>query len=235
MVKLLTITWSYENSYNIENTFLYRSFIKQNDKEHFLHIHYNRNEYLELEQEFKLRFDYQYEYILYKLFLTKEKIKFFDTDCFIVADANDVVCLGNVQSLEIPDSVLVSSEINRYPSSMGDWGGLEYSSEEIKNLHFLNSGLFITSKKNYIDFLDSLINNVLSKNLKSFGGDQGIFIFHYLSKNLPQIVLDKEYRLFFNTYSRDHNDYIGYKFPIFLHDNGWNWGSPRFIQKFNLV
>ena len=118
---------------------------------------------------------------------------------------------------------------------MGDWGGLEYSSEEIKNLHFLNSGLFITSKKNYIDFLDSLINNVLSKNLKSFGGDQGIFIFHYLSKNLPQIVLDKEYRLFFNTYSRDHNDYIGYKFPIFLHDNGWNWGSPRFIQKFNLV
>jgi hypothetical protein len=235
MVKLLTITWSYEDLYDIQNTFLYKSFIKNNPISNFIHIHYNRNNYLELENEFKNKYDFQYEYLLYKLFLTKDKIKDIDTDYIIFADANDTVCLGDINTIELPNSILVSSEINQYPSSMGDWGGLEYSDNERVNRYFLNSGLFIASKQNYINLLDSVIEKIFSKNLKSFGGDQGIFIYHYLSNHQPKIILDKEYKLFFNTYSRNHEDFINYKLPMFIHDNGWNWGSPKFIEKFNLI
>ena len=118
---------------------------------------------------------------------------------------------------------------------MGDWGGLEYTYDEQNNKHFLNSGLFASTKQNYITLLNSVVENIFPKNLKSFGGDQGIYIYQYLSKNEPKIVLDKSSNLFFNTFSRDYNDYNNYKFPLFVHDNGWNWGSPRFIEKFNLI
>jgi hypothetical protein len=235
MVKLITITWSYDNDYNIENTFLYKSFIKNNPLTNFIHIHYNRNNYIDLENEFKNKYDFQYEYLLYKLYLTREKIQDINTDYLIFADANDTVCLGDINTLSLPDKILVSSEINQYPSSMGDWGGLEYSNDERINKHFLNSGLFITSKQNYINLLDNIVSNILDKNLKSFGGDQGVFIYHYLSKHQPEIILDKEYKIFFNTFNRHYENYIGYEFPMFVHDNGWNWGSPRFIEKFNLI
>jgi hypothetical protein len=235
MVKLITTTWSYEDSYDIKNTFLYKSFIKNNPPSNFIHIHYNRNNYIELENEFIAKYDYQYEYLLYKIFLTKDKIKDIDADYLIFSDTSDVVCLGDINTIEPPNSILMSSEINQYPSSMGDWGGLEYSSDEILNRHFLNSGLYITSKQNYIDLLNSIIENIFPKNLKSFKGDQGVFIYHYLSKYQPEIILDKENKLFFSTFSKDHNNFLNYKFPMFVHDNGWDWGSPRFIEKFNLI
>lgn len=235
MIKLLTTTWSNSDDYNIKDTFLYKSFIKNNPEQNFIHIHYNRDNYKDLEQTFSSRYGYQYEYILYKIFLTKEYIQNIDTDYLIFADANDTVCLGDINALPLPDKVLVSSEINQYPSSMGDWGGLDYSYDEKLNQHFLNSGLFMASKENYINFLNSVINNTLNKHLKSFGGDQGVFIHHYLSKQQPEIVLDKEYKVFFNTFNRHYDNFINYEFPMFVHDNGWNWGSPKFIEKFNLV
>lgn len=235
MVKLLTITWSNNDDYNIKDTFLYKSFIKNNPEQNLIHIHYNRDNYKDLEQTFSSRYGYQFEYILYKIFLTKEQIHNINSDYFIFADANDTVCLGDINTLPLPDKVLVSSEINQYPSSMGDWGGLDYSSDEKLNKHFLNSGLFMASKENYINFLNSIINNTLTKHLKSFGGDQGVFIHHYLSKQQPEIILDKEYKVFFNTFNRHHDGFSNYKFPMFVHDNGWNWGSPKFIEKFNLV
>jgi len=235
MTKLITITWSDSDDYNIKDTFLYRSFIKNNPIQYFVHIHYNRNNYKDLEQIFSSNYGFQYESILYKIFLTKEKLQNIEADYLIFADANDVVCLGDINTLPSPDKILVSSEINQYPSSMGDWGGLEYSDNERSNKHFLNSGLFMASKENYINLLSNITNNVLNNHLKSFGGDQGAFIYHYLSKHQPEIVLDKEYKVFFNTYNRHHEDYIGYNFPMFVHDNGWNWGSPRFIEKFNLI
>lgn len=235
MNKLLSITWSYDDYYDVENTFLYKSFIKDNPLENFIHIHYNRNQYNELEKEFESKYGFQYEYILYKIYLTKNHINNIEADYIIFADISDVVCLGDINNIDLPDKILFSSEINRYPWSMGDWGGLEYSDNEIQNKYFLNAGLFIASKQHYIDLLNSVIENILPTNLKSLGGDQGVFIYHYLSKHQPEIILDKEYKLFFNTYSRDHNDFINYKFPILLHDNGWDYGSPRFIKKFNLV
>lgn len=235
MIKLLTITWSNEDVFDIKDTFLYKSFIKNNSEDQFIHIHYNRNNYLSLEKEFEDKYGFQYEYILYKLFLTKDKIKSIDSDYFIFADATDTVCLSSIDNITTSDKIIVSSEINQYPSSMGDWGTKDYSDEDRNNKKFLNSGLFITNKENYIAFLENAIDNILVKNLKSFGGDQGVFVYHYLNNLSPEIVLDKEYIIFFNTFNRNYEQYINYTFPTFVHDNGWNWGSPRFIEKFKLI
>lgn len=235
MKKVITVTWSYEDVFCLKNTFLYRSFIKNNDESNLIHIHYNRNNFKQLEEEYKEKYGYQYEFLLYKIFLTKDKLKGIDAEYLIFCDANDTVCLGDINTMPSPENVIFSTEINQYPSSMGEWGGLEYSEEERTNRHFLNAGLFIASKNKYIELLESVIKNIFSKNIKSFGGDQGVFIFHYLSKSLPEISIDKESKLFFCSFSRDHNNYLNYKFPIFLHDNGWDWGSPRFIEKFRLV
>jgi hypothetical protein len=236
MIKLLTVTWSYEDNFDIKDSFLYKSFIQQNEEGNLAHIHYNRNSYIELEKEFRERFGYQYEYILYKIFLTKEKLQEILCDYIIFADANDVVCLENIQSITPPDNfILFSSEANQWPPSRGDWGGIDYSEDAYKNLEYLNAGIFISSKQNYLMLLNNVISNVLSKNLKSFGGDQGIFTHHYLTKSIPEIRIDTQFSLFLSTFSRNHENFINKKFPLFVHDNGWNYGSPRFIEKFNLL
>jgi hypothetical protein len=233
MIKLITVTWSYDDSFDIKNTFLYKSFLKENNEKDLIHFHYNRNNYKNLEDEFYKKYDYQYEYLIYKIFLMKDKLYNIDTDYIIFSDATDVICLGDIKSILPPENVLFSTEINKYPSNMRNWG-VDYPQEEQKNKRFLNSGLFISSKENYIKLLDNVITNIFPKNLKTFGGDQGIFIYHYLSKMLPKIELDIESKLFLSTFDRNPNDFLNHKFPIFIHDNGWNWGSPRFITRFNL-
>ena len=233
--KILTVTWSYEDNFKIEDTFLYKSFIKNNNPNDLIHFHYNRNNFKELELNFQADYQTQYEFLLYKIFLTKDKIKNINADNIIFCDANDTVCLGDISKITQPEKIIFSTEINQYPSSMGDWGGLDYCDYDKKERLFLNAGLFIATKNNYIQLLESVISNILSKKLKSFGGDQGVFIFHYLSKSIPEIVLDKESKLFFCSFSRNYNEFTQYKFPMFVHDNGWNWGSPRFIERFNLI
>jgi len=235
VVKLVTITWSYSNNYDIENTFLYKSFIKNNSLSNFIHIHYDRNNYASLEYDFYSKYDYQFEYILYKLYLTRDKIESLDADYFVFADANDVVCLGDINTLPLVDEILVSSEINQYPIVHMNFNNLDYTNDEKENKHFLNSGVFLTSKSNYIKLLDNIKNNILKNHLKSFYGDQGVLVYHYLSNHTPKIMLDKESKIFLNTYNRKHEDYIGYNFPMFVHDNGWRYDSPKFIEKFNLV
>lgn len=235
MIKILTITWSYDDFFDIKKTFLYQSMIKNNSPSNFLHIHYNRNNYSELEKIFNNNFGFQYEYILYKIYLTKNKIQDFNCEYIIFCDANDTVCLGNINNIIPKNNILFSSEINQYPSSLGDFEGLNYSIEDQKNKKFLNSGLFFCSTKQYYELLDSVITNILNKNIKSFGGDQGVYTYHYLSYKEPRIILDSDCELFFCSFSKHYENFINYKFPIFVHDNGWNWGSPRFIEKFNLV
>jgi len=236
MVKLITATWSFEKQFNISTTPLYKSFIKHNDKNKLFHIHFDRNNYKQLELEFTNRFDTQSEYILYKIFLLKDIIKTINSDYIIFCDANDVVCLGNIDDvIKTDDYALMSAEANEWPSSRGDFGGLEYTAVELKNKQFLNSGLLLANKQIYFDLLNSMIDNILPTNIKSFGGDQGVFTYHYLAKNTPAIVLDKQNMLFLSTFSRHAEDFQNYKFPMFVHDNGWNWGSPRFIEKFELI
>jgi hypothetical protein len=235
MVKTLTVTWNYSTTFNLQDTFLYRSFIKKNPESNLIHLHYNRNDFQKLETEFENRFGYQYEYLLYKIFLTRSKLDDLDFSNVVFVDANDVVCLGDIQLIPKLDYILFSAENNQYPSSMGDWGGLEYSKDECIRKRFLNAGLFTCTKENYIALLDQVIKNILSKNLKTLGGDQGAFIFYYLSNFDPKIILDKENKYFLSTFMLDYNKYNSTHFPLFIHDNGWNWGSPRFIEKFNLV
>lgn len=236
MVKLITVTWSFDKNFPIENSFLYRTFTKHNTLENFVHVHYDRNEYTSLEQEFSERFGYQYEYILYKIYLTRKIIESIESDVIIFADANDVVCRGNIQTILPPDNyILFSAEANQWPSSRGDWGGLDYSYEARQKSEYLNAGVFVTTKQMYIQLLDTVITQIFPTNLKSFGGDQGIFTYHYLSNFTPSIQLDTEFSTVISTFSRSYESFIDKQLPMFVHDNGWGHGSPRFIQKFNLL
>jgi hypothetical protein len=231
MVKLVTVTWSFDDERDIRDTFLYESFIKKNDQRNLYHVHFNRNNYKELEVEFSSRFGKQHDYILYKIFLLRDMIQNIDSEYIIFCDANDTVCLGDITQINpIQDYVLLSAEANKWPPTLG----IEYSANDIENKHFLNSGLIFSSKILYLELLNSMIDKILPMNKNSFGGDQGVFAYHYLTKSNPTIVLDKENTLFLSTFSRDFKQFVDYEFPMFVHDNGWNWGSPRFIEKFKL-
>jgi GR25 family glycosyltransferase involved in LPS biosynthesis len=234
-MKLITITWNYEDSYDISDTFLYKSFIKNNNPDNLIQIHFNRNNYKDLEDQFSEKYGFQYEYILYKVYLLMDRIKNVSADYIIMADAFDTVCLDDINTITPNNYILFSSEANIYPYSKGDWGVSDYSEENINSKNFLNSGLIMAPKGDYINLLYNAIHNILTHNLKSFGGDQGIFTYHYLNKSTPIIHLDKNCNLFLSTYLRDHNSFVKDKLPIFVHDNGWNYGSPRFIEKFNLI
>jgi hypothetical protein len=248
MIKVLSITWSYESDYDYTNTFLYRSFVRHNDKNNFINIHFNRNLYLDLEKQFKDRFGYQYEYILYKIFLLKLKLKEINSKYIIYADTTDVACLGSIEDLYTKESkflnnIIFSSEIHQYPSETL-WN--TYPEENKKAQTFLNSGLFVTSVSHIETLIAKCIDQILPLEYKNFGGDQGIYTYSYIHQNLNKnIVLDQNSEFFLSTYLRSVNcfDYNNNRIidknnnntPLFIHDNGWNYGSPKFIEKFNLI
>ena len=78
-MKLLSITWNYTDESNYKDSLLYKSFIKNNDDKDFINIHFNRNEYSELEKDFENNYGYQFEFILYKIFLLKSTIPRFSS------------------------------------------------------------------------------------------------------------------------------------------------------------
>ena len=236
-MKILTTTWSYEDKFDITSTTLWKSFIKNNKADDFIHIHYNRKQFDKLEQEFKQRFDYQYEYILYKIFLMKDFVKNNVHDDIIFCDATDTACLYCIDNIKSPENCITfSREISQYPSSLGDWGDeAQWQQNQINNKIFLNAGLFVSSTENYIKLLDSVIDNILVKDLKSFGGDQGVYTYHYLLKNTPEIILDENNNIFLSTFNRDIAHFKKEELPCFIHDNGYDYGSPRFIENFNLI
>jgi len=233
-MKILSITWSYEDRIDLSNSSLYKSFIKNNSPENFINIHFNRNNFKTLEEEFHRRFDYQYEFILYRIFLSLDKFKFLDDDYYVISDTNDVVCLGNINDINSPDNILFSSEAHRYPWNCPDWT-VNYSENDNKMRHYLNGGLSVGKRDWYISLFKSIIKNILPLNLKTFGGDQGVYTYHYLSNHGPKIILDKNNELFLCTYSRSYDGFSKSNFPMFVHDNGWNYGSPKFIEKFELL
>ena len=60
------------------------------------------------------------------------------------------------------------------------------------------------------------------------------------------IMLDNKSEYFLSTYNRSQNTYckennqqliniLDNTSPSFIHDNGWNYGSPKFIEKFSLL
>lgn len=236
-MKILTTTWSYDKDFDIKSTTLWQSFIKNNDPKNLIHVHFNRNTFLSLEKDFEQRFDFQYEYILYKIFLLRDFIKNNIDDDIIFCDANDTACLKCIDNIKPnKDSIMFSREINQYPSSLGDWGNnAQWNIKQINDKEFLNAGLFISTSTNYIKLLTSVIDNILTKDLKSFGGDQGIYTYHYLVSNTPKIVLDTDSRLFLTTFNRNIEHFKKEELPCFIHDNGFDYGSPQFIKNFNLI
>jgi hypothetical protein len=250
MIKLLLVTWSYDDHYDLKNTFIYKSFIANNSESLIQHIHFNRNNYQKLEQEFNSKFGFQYEFILYKIFLLRDKLNDINTEYVIYSDTTDVVCLSDIQQIKFENSskVLFSSEFHRYPneSTLSNWEPInQYTQSDIINRNFLNSGLYIGKTEKIIELLSYCIENILPKEYKNFGGDQGVYTYCYLNSAQKYIELDSNSNLFLSTYLRSSNEYLlqndrlthrtNKNSPIFVHDNGWNYGSPKFIEQFKLV
>jgi hypothetical protein len=245
-MKLVSITWSNDQKFDYKNTILYKSFIKHNDENDFINIHFNRNNYLELEKEFENNYGYQFEFILYKIFLFRDKIKNIDDDIIVYCDTNDVVCLDNINNLDYTDGIIFSSEKNKYPSDNSSWNPVSsYPEWNLNNSLYLNSGLIVTTKELYLNLLETTIEKVLPLNYKNFGGDQGVYTYYYINNLFPTIKLDETCNNFLSTYltSRswfeNENGRLRHKLtnttPMFIHDNGWNYGSPRIIEGFNLI
>ena len=105
-------------------------------------------------------------------------------------------------------------------------------------------GEILLKREKYIELLDSIMNNILSKEFKTVGGDQGVYTYHYNSGFEPKIKLDYTNKFGVNTFQRSHDEYYVDNgrlvsknhgtLPLFLHDNGWNHGSPRYLDHFKL-
>jgi hypothetical protein len=245
-MKLVSITWSYDPHFDYKNTILYKSFIKKNNENDFINIHFNRNDYVELEKEFENNYGYQFEFILYKIKLFKDKLIEIDDNLIVYCDTNDVVCLDNINELKYNDGIIFSSEKNKYPNDNSSWGPISsYPEWNINNNIYLNSGLIVTTKELYLKLLDKTIESVLPLNYKNFGGDQGVYTYYFINNHSPNIELDETCQHFLSTYltSRNwfenENGMLKHKLtnttPMFVHDNGWNYGSPRIIEGFNLI
>lgn len=250
-ISLITVTWSHNDTFDIENTSLYKSFKKFNPKKDFYHFHFNRNHYQQLESEFNTKFGQESEYLLYKIQMLLEKVKDIETDYFIFCDANDVVCLSNVDYLidlfDLDNYIILGHEKNIWPSleKQRSWPGYEeYRERDFKMDTYLNGGMFLSRKDKYIEMLQSLIDNVFSTNINNFHNDQGVYIYHYNKLMKPEMKLDYASIFALNTYLRSKDDFYehenrlvcketGVK-PCFIHDNGWNYGSPRYHDHFNL-
>jgi hypothetical protein len=249
-MKLVTVTWSYDDQSNIENSILYKSFLKKNDRENFYSIHFNRNNFKDLECEFSAKFGHQYDYILYRIYLLNDYFKTIELndDDLILSDTNDVVCLGNINNIVTnPNYIIFSSEKHRYPNeeSVKNWSpNYLYPTYNTNKELFLNGGLSCGKKEKYIELFEKCINNVFKLEYKNFGGDQGIFTYFFINFKDELIKID-ETKYFLSTYlkstidfNKDNNGIFSIKdnsYPLFIHDNGWNYGSPKFINYFNLI
>lgn len=248
MNKLLIVTWSYSDVSNLETTRIYKSFIKKNNSDNIINIHFNRKNYIEIEEYFKNKFGYQYEYILYRIFLLKEELKKLPFENIIFSDSDDVVCLDNIENIKISDKkIIFSSEKHQYPNkeSILDWAPCNtYQYDNIIKQNYLNAGLSMGKTKTFLLLYENCIDIATKKSYKNFGGDQGIFTYHYINELKPKIFLDYERQYFLNTYSDSYGNYFlsdgkivcvnNLNKPYFIHDNGWNYGSPKFIEHFKL-
>ena len=98
-IKLITVTWSNEDTFDIENTTLYKSFKRYNPHKEVVHHHFNRGHFHQEESNFRNRFGNESEYLLYKIHLWRGDItrtlfcyrnKSFKSDQQIIFDENHV-------------------------------------------------------------------------------------------------------------------------------------------------
>jgi FkbM family methyltransferase len=250
-IKLLTVTWSHSNEFDITKTSLYKSFKRFNPDKELIHHHFNRGHYSQLERQYQNTFGAESEYLLYKITLLLDKVKEIDSEYIIFCDANDVTCFTSVDDLpnhfDLENNVIIGHEKNMWPTperkkTWPDYN--DYDEKHVTDRTFLNSGMILAKTKKYVELLESLINNVLSTGISTFSNDQGAFTYYYNKKFQPTIKLDIDSLFTVNTFSRNVNEY---RFennrlvsnsteikPYFLHDNGWNHGSPRYHNYFEL-
>lgn len=247
-MNLFIVTWSFDDYQDISESRLVKSFLKHNKKEKVHHLHFNRHNYLHLESNFESRFGYQFEFLLYRIFLLREYLVNLDIDNIIFSDTNDVVCSGDIDEIEkyLKNKVIFSSESHQYPneSNITNWKPINQYPTNYKKLNkFLNAGLSFGEKNSYIKLLNYCIDHVMTQDYRNFGGDQGVFTYTLLNSGSDLLQLDENF-IFLNTYSLSYESYYvnnnklykhGLDKPfLFVHDNGWNYGSPKFIEHFNL-
>jgi hypothetical protein len=249
-ITAIAATWGHSDSSNFEQSNFYKSFKHFNPNREAINFHFNRGHYVELESEFNQRFGYQYEGVLYRIYLILDKIKELDTDYIITSDTQDVVCLRNVDHLiglfDLENNVIFGMEKNDWPKKevRDTWEGYtDFDEFHIRNSYYLNASVVLVKKDVYINFLQSIINNILPANAKDVS-DQGIFSWHYNTKALPHIKLDTSSIFVVSTYNRPLEDYYMHDnklysnhngiAPCFVHDNGFQWGSPQYQVQFDL-
>lgn len=252
--KLVTITWSTESSYDITNEFLYKSFKFHNPDVEILHSHFNINDYVNLRNEFSNRFGVESDYILFKVQLLNDIIKNIDSKYIIFCDARDVTCLSSIDHLpkifDLNKYVIIGHEKNQWPpvSLKNSWPDYtDYSDYDLINQSYLNSGMILAKKENFVKLLNNLIDKVLTKNINNHHNDQGVFTYYYNTFNKVDNLVKLDYSSLFavNTFSRTHNEYeltdndknISSKFngikPCFIHDNGFH-GGPKYREHFKI-
>jgi len=251
MIKVITATWSHTPSYNIEHTVTHRTYCKYNDPANFVNFHFGRGIYQQEETDYGTRLGKQAEFILYKIDLLREKVAQLDTDYIIFCDANDVTCTGKVDNLpemfDLDNRIVFSAERNDWPKQhmIAHWPEYRgYSPWDRVNMMYLNSGVQLAKKEKYLELLDSCMEKFVSKNIQGHGGDQGVFVWHYNMCDTPKITLDYANVFALSTYDSCAEDYYcqnnkiySKKFgtsPVFIHDNGTNYGGQRFAQRFGI-
>jgi hypothetical protein len=251
-IKLVTITWSHEDSFDIYETSLYKSFKQFNPTIDIEHFHFNRGHYQQEEHNFAARFGAESEYLLYKIQFLLEKVKTIDSDYIIFCDANDVTCMRPVDYLldmfDLDKNIIVGHEKNTWPTQerKNTWPNYtDYSEQDKNNRTFLNSGMILSRTDKFIEMLQSMIDNVFSTEINTFSNDQGIYTYYYNMGIQPKIKLDYGNIFAVNTFSRSTDEFYlnkdnklvshetGVK-PCFVHDNGWNHGSPKYFEFFDL-
>ena len=250
-IKIVTVTWSHQETYDIKKTTLYKSFKKFNPFKEVFHHHFNRGHYWQEESLFANKYGRESEYLLYKIFLWRDIVRDIEADYIIFCDANDVVCLTHVDDLvnqyDLDKNIIVGHEKNQWPTleAKQTWPDYkDYNIYDTENRKFLNSGMIIAKKEKYVEMLDSMVENVMSKDIKTFNNDQGVFTYYYNMGVEPRIKLDYTNSFVVNTFSRSHDEYVlengrliskkNQTSPVFVHDNGWNHGSPKFLNHFEL-
>ena len=166
-MKVVAVTWSFEDTFDIERTTLYRSFIKNNKKEDIVNIHYNREDYKKEEEDFKGRFGNQYEFLLYRIYLLKDRLKDIEEQTLIFSDTNDVVCLGDIKNISHSGGIKFSAEKHQYPNNIDSWKLREEEQVKYsKEGEYLNAGLQIAKKSEYIKLIENVIENIIPLDYK---------------------------------------------------------------------
>jgi hypothetical protein len=252
MIKIISTTWGHHDSNAYQGSMLYRSFVKHNNPDNFINIHFNRGSFHSEEHDYGSRLGQMSEYILYKIHLTKQEVEKIDTEFIIFCDYNDVFCTGNVEHLpsifDLDNNVIFSAERNDWPKAdkKSVWPDYcDYAGFDLHNRFFLNSGVQLASKENYLRLLENCLEPFNCHNIQGHGGDQGVFTYHYNCHREPRIVLDYAHVFAWSTYDSNYEDYyvkdnkIYNKLfgtaPLFIHDNGSNYGGKKFRSHFNLI